>query len=544
MQPSRLAKRGNILLFLAITGFYFYGLGHLPLVGPDEPRYAEVAREMLVRRDLITPTLGGHLWFEKPVLLYWMMMAAFEFFGVSEWSARLPAAVSGLLTIVAVFWIGRHAERNNPELKNLSFYGSLVSATSIGMVAFSRAASFDIILTVTITWALAFFIVYELRGKPRSFLVGFYVFIGLALLAKGLVGIIIPAGIVGGYYVLRRRIPERTTGLSLLWGMPLALTVAAAWYAPVIWQHGWPFMDRFFIQHHFARYVTSKYHHTQPVFYYLIALPLLCLPWTALLFDGLLKARTWRWRREGARDDAGDKLRVFALAWLSFPLIFFSFSNSKLPGYILPILPAAALIVGEQITRLTSDNRSKTSMIRATAVLWLSCSILGPAYAWRFEHLAGSVAFWIAIPLLLAGTFVLIFAHQRNFAVLIAGTTLVVMITVLHFAAPRRADYESSKRLLELADAKGYSRATIYGMQRQDRTPEFYAAGRIAYGPDGEPIIFEGSTQLIVESLRRNDVILAFVRVEDLTFLSTSHPAQFEVIGENGRFALVAVHPR
>jgi 4-amino-4-deoxy-L-arabinose transferase-like glycosyltransferase len=102
LHPSTLAKRVWILLFLAVIAVYFYGLGHLPLVGPDEPRYAQVAREMYQRADLITPTLGSHTWFEKPALLYWMMIAAFRAFGVSETTARIGSAVSGLLTIAAV----------------------------------------------------------------------------------------------------------------------------------------------------------------------------------------------------------------------------------------------------------------------------------------------------------------------------------------------------------------------------------------------------------------------------------------------------------
>src|SRR5918912_743293 len=107
----KLAKRAALLFFLAAATFYFYGLGRLPLVGPDEPRYAEVAREMHVRGDLVTPTLGGHTWFEKPALLYWMMMGSYRLFGVSEWAARLGPALSGLLTLLLIFWLGRRIER-------------------------------------------------------------------------------------------------------------------------------------------------------------------------------------------------------------------------------------------------------------------------------------------------------------------------------------------------------------------------------------------------------------------------------------------------
>ena len=109
MQPSTLAKRVWLLLFLTVIVFYFYGFGQIPFIGPDEARYAQVAREMLLRGDLITPTLGGHPWFEKPALLYWMMIGSFSLFGVSEWAARLGPAVSGLLTSAAVYWVGKRA---------------------------------------------------------------------------------------------------------------------------------------------------------------------------------------------------------------------------------------------------------------------------------------------------------------------------------------------------------------------------------------------------------------------------------------------------
>ncbi len=112
MHPSSIAKRGVLLLLLAFFAAYLYGLNYFPLLGPDEPRYAQVAREMFQRGDLITPTLGGHLWFEKPALLYWMMIASFKIFGVSEWSARLGPALSGLLTIVAVFWVAVASRTN------------------------------------------------------------------------------------------------------------------------------------------------------------------------------------------------------------------------------------------------------------------------------------------------------------------------------------------------------------------------------------------------------------------------------------------------
>jgi 4-amino-4-deoxy-L-arabinose transferase-like glycosyltransferase len=550
LHPSTLAKRGTVLLFLTVVVFYFYGLGHLPLVGPDEPRYAQVAREMFLRHDLVTPTLGGHTWFEKPALLYWMMIGSFKLFGVTEWSARLPAAVSGLLTIVAVYSIGRRVQRDDEKLLGYGFWSTLAAATTAGIVVFSRAASFDIILTMTTTWALAFYILYELEENPKLrpwLLAGFYTFIGFSLLAKGLVGIVIPIGVVGLYHLFRRRLPERSAFISLAWGIPLALIVASSWYAPVIWRHGWPFIDQFIIQHHFARYVSDKYHHSRPVYYYLMVIPLLALPWTAFFIDSVMQVRSWL---KGARFSPGDRshdrlsrLLTFALAWFLFPLLFFSFANSKLPGYIIPVLPAVALIVGERLLRLSSEPGKRNWAIKTTAAICLLVAIGGLGYVWQTRNLTVALVSLIGLPLSIAGAISLLFSRSKPTAsvLVVAVATITVMLVALRCIAPAAGELESSKHLIQLADARGYSQTVIYGMQRSDRTPEFYAAGRVVYGTDGEPIMYEEPSRVIAESRRRKDFVLAFVPINQVRQLTGMASAQTEVIGNNGRYAIVAV---
>ena len=162
MHPSTLAKRVYIFLFIIVIAFYLYGLGKLPLLGPDEPRYAQVAREMFLNRDLITPTLGGHTWFEKPALLYWLIAASFKVFGVSEWSARLGPAICGVLTILAVWCVAREVDRS------FGFWSVIVTASCLGLIVFSRAASFDVVVTMTTTWSLAFFLLHELPDDEKE----------------------------------------------------------------------------------------------------------------------------------------------------------------------------------------------------------------------------------------------------------------------------------------------------------------------------------------------------------------------------------------
>jgi 4-amino-4-deoxy-L-arabinose transferase-like glycosyltransferase len=480
LHPSALAKRVYLFLFIAIIAFYLYGLGRLPLLGPDEPRYAQIGREMFLSGDFITPTLGGYTWFEKPALLYWMIAGSFKLFGVSEWSARLGPAVCGLLTIAAVWFVGREIDRDSSaqEPQSFGFWSLVMMATCLGLIVFSRAASFDVVITMTTTWSLACFLLHELTTtkNKRLLLIGFYAFVGLSLLAKGLVGIVVPFGVVSFYYLLRRMWPARSVLFSVIWGVPLAVAVAAIWYGPVIAQHGWSFVDEFFVQHHFSRYVSNKYHHPQPVYFFPVIILMLSLPWAVYLIYALAKMRTWTWR--GA--DNLSVLRIFSLAWLLLPLVFFSFSGSKLPGYVLPALPAAALLTADVLRRRRP-----------------------------------------AVP------------------VAIACATVVLVLVALIFFARGFAQRESVRDLLLLADTRGYANAPVLAQRTDDRSAEFYAYGRVVYGANGEPVTFDEMS--VDEARARGGKILVFIPVEYVENFRGSRG--IEVLGDNGRTAMLGWNP-
>lgn len=543
MQPSILAKRLWLLLFLGIVVFYFYGLGHIPFVGPDEPRYAQVAREMFLRHDLTTPTLGGRPWFEKPVLLYWMMMAGYALFGVSEWAARLGPALSGLATIAAVYWIGKRIERATPDsqVRGLALCGALITASSSGMIVFSRGATFDIVVTMTITWALSFFLASELVGnkqKQRRLLAAFYIFVGLSLLAKGLVGIVIPLGVIGGYYIFRRALPQRQTLLSVFWGLPLTLVVAAVWYGPVIMRHGWDFIDQFFIQHHFARYLSDKYHHPESIYFYPLVIVALSLPWSAFLLEALAKPNFRQW----AANSPLARIRVFLMAWLLIPLVFFSFSQSKLPGYVLPILPAAALIAAARLARFKCAPETGGGTMRITGAMLLLFAVGGFIYFQQSKTIALACVFVTALPVMLAGALAVFVPSRRSLAIkAIVTATLAAFAIALHCGVTKMVEPESTKNLLQLADARGYAGAPLYALHHIDRSAEFYAAGRVAYGSDGEPLRFEGAFQVADVAKKLQAPILVVVPVEYVSQLMQLESMRIDLIGDNGSLAYVGV---
>lgn len=504
---------------------------------------------MLQRGDLITPTLGDRPWFEKPALLYWLMIASYKLFGVNEWAARLPSAVAGILTVVPVFLIGRRIElKATDELPKLGFWNAIACSTTLGLIVFSRAASFDIILTMTITWSLVCFFLHEIgtnEKRRRLWLAGFYAFIGISLLAKGFIGAVIPGGTVIAYYLLRRRMPDRSALVSIIWGVPLSLVVAASWYAPVIARHGNLFIDQFIWQHQFSRYVSNNYRHPGPFYYYLAILVPLTLPWTIFLIGGLARAASWTWRKSTHTDDPARKYIAFAFVWLLVPLLFFSFSSSKLPGYILPALPAATLLIGERLARVTSIRQSNAWKLKTTAAFCFVIAFVLPVMAWRWERQLINCGLLIAGFLALAALIAMFTNQRRSIGVIgLGAATICVVLVSLFCAAGSYADRESSKRLLQLADTRGHSQTVIYGLKLDDRSPEFYAAGRVTYLPNGEPYIYEGPGQLVNECLRRGGPVLSFVPLEGLYELHCAWAAQTEVIGDNGRVALVVVTPR
>jgi 4-amino-4-deoxy-L-arabinose transferase-like glycosyltransferase len=540
LQPSTLAKRLYIFLLLAIIAFYLFGLGSFPLVGPDEPRYAQVAREMFLRNDFVTPTLGGHTWFEKPALLYWMMMLSFRVFGVTEFSVRFGPALCGILTVISVGVLSRQLNKRqqSKELSGLSFWTTLMTASSLGLIVFSRGGTFDVVITMTVSWALTFFVLYEIhesQSKRPLLLSGFYIFIGLSLMAKGLVGIVIPIGVVFVYYLLRRRWPERQVLTSAIWGIPLALAVASVWYGPVIARHGRLFIHEFFIEHHFARYLSNKYHHPQPFYFYPVIIILLVLPWTPVLIGALLRIREWNWRDESPL----TIIRMFALAWVVFPLLFFSFSGSKLPGYILPVIPAAGLLMGERLTRIINGEESRWPLF-TTGALYFLLSIGGLVYCLKTKQVGSQCALLATAPLLLASLYAMVQTRARDIAsVSIACATCLTLIVVLKCAAPVFANRDSVRDLLRLGDERGYAGLPVLAQRGDDRSTEFYASGRVVYRPDGEILPID---EVSIDQARKLGKMLVFVRNEHLDYFRRVPGMEF--IGDNGRMGLLGWTPR
>ena len=305
------------LLLAGFCGFlFFFGLAYFGLLGADEPRYAQVAREMLARHDWITPTLGGKPWLEKPALYYWQAMLAYSVFGVSDWAARLPSALDATLMVVAVYLFLR---RFRPGFQ---LDGALMTASASGVIGFARAASTDMPLAATFTIAmLAWYAWYESAGK--RYLAMSYIFLGLAMLAKGPVApflavviVMIFAAAKGDY-----RLMARTCWIP---GIALFLLTALPWYVAVQLRNP-EFFRVFILEHNLARFGKDLYHHTQPFWYYLPVALLGLVPWTMFVIAAAVETiRAW-WREKKELFQSEDALPAFLVIWLvcSGRILFF-----------------------------------------------------------------------------------------------------------------------------------------------------------------------------------------------------------------------------
>lgn len=368
--------RTDMLLLAGFCAFFFfYGLSQFGLIGADEPRYAQVAREMLERHSWITPVLGGQPWLEKPPLYYWQAMLAYKILGVSDWAARLPAAFDATFLILAVYVFLRRFRRG------VELDGALITASSAGIVGYARAASMDMALAATFTIAMLGWWAWR-EGKARICLAIFYGFIALATLAKGPVAPFLACVMIILYAVAVR---ELQLVLKTLWlpGILLFCFVALPWYFAVQMQNPLFFCE-FILQHNLGRFSHNLYHHTEPFWYYLPVTALALVPWTVFVIAALVQSVRKCWARrksfDSSQDDVESQFGIFVSCWLIVPVAFFSFSQSKLPGYILPAVPAGGLLLADYLRqRLTQSEPEPVARVLTVLHALLASAPIVPA---------------------------------------------------------------------------------------------------------------------------------------------------------------------
>ena len=398
---------------------FFHGLQHIGFVGPDEPRYAAVAREMYLTGDYITPRLHGSPWFEKPVLLYWGAAMGYALFGVNELGARFPSALGATLCVFLTYFGGRKVWG-----RTIGLFSSLIMASSVGFFSFARAAATDMPLTACLTSALVFFLVaYNDHGPRRKrWFYAFYACLGLGVLAKGPIAAVLPALSLAGFVVSGRR--WRVWKEWHLEGVLISLGVAAPWYIAATWRNGYAFIQEFFVNHNVERFITEMYGHSRPIYFYAPVFLMLTFPWTFLLIPAIRR-----------RFDENDQILIW---WGIVPLVFFSFSGSKLPSYILPVVPAIAMLCAKEVWRPASRSFRVAAFIEAGAMLFIGVAFGFFGHMLNVDpHVNGLVIFVVTAAMAVCLTIIALWLNPPVLAIFNVLSVSLLVLATANFVFPR-----------------------------------------------------------------------------------------------------------
>ncbi|MEG3940803.1 glycosyltransferase family 39 protein [Microcoleus sp. S36b_A3] len=412
------------LLWLGALGFvaFLWNLGNIGLVDETEPLFAEAARQMTVTGDWITPYFNGETRFDKPPLIYWLMAVAYRTLGVNEWAVRLPSALCAIALTCLGFYTLSKTEGSSatdsvadvadvadvtensegifspsptpplssslplsptpplsssptpPLFLSTPWIGAALIALNPQTIAWGRTGVSDMLLVACMCSALlAFFLGYTLEEQrekaefstvsasvfPNKWYLTCYVLIALAILAKGPVGIVIPALIIGSFGLYLGNFPQIWREMRPVSGILIILAIAVPWFVRVILANGQTYIDSFFGYHNFQRFTEVVNKHSAPWYFYFFVVLLGFAPWSIYLPVAIARTRFWQrsyWRRQPRR----DQLSLFALFWFGCIFGFFTIAVTKLPSYVLPLLPAAAILVTLLWSDIIAGNEPKT----------------------------------------------------------------------------------------------------------------------------------------------------------------------------------------
>ena len=441
-------------LAIAIAALYLFDLDGVGVLGPDEPRYAAIGRAMAATHDFVTPYLWGSPWFEKPPLLYWMTALGAGLHWGPEVSGRLPVALLSLAYLIGSCWF-----LTREYSLRVAVAATALLATSAGWIAYSSLCLTDLPLSVCFSGAV-FTALPLLRRDPRSntsapkqmVLIG--IFIGLGVLAKGLVPIALAAPFA---WFLRRYWKN--------WWIAVAacLVIASPWYGLVYARNGTPFIEDFFWKHHFERLYSASLLHVQPFYYYLPVLIGALFPWTPLAALPFLKREVW------------DDRRRFLAVVVIFGFLFFSISRNKLPGYLLPLLPSAFLLVASVLETRRVGEIGKRWLI-APAIFIASIPLLAPILPQSLmlgritsaglSHALGIDLFYAALPIA-----VLLLSRRSTTAILlvlcVAGVGIFLKATTypaIDVKVSARSLWFATRNIAEETCDGGTNRDWIFGL--------------------------------------------------------------------------------
>jgi 4-amino-4-deoxy-L-arabinose transferase len=330
-------KRYALILLLIYLLIYILPLGVRPVMIPDEARYAEIPREMITTGNWVSPHLNSLRYFEKPVLGYWLTGISMQLFGENAFAMRLPSALAAGLSALAIFFLlSRFTGRRSTALNGAMIYLSMLGVFLIGTINILDSV-FSFMLTAAF---VSFYFAHREAEKSRRllYLILLGVFCGAAFLAKGFLAFVLLGAVIGPYLIWQGRWQELFTRGWI--ALVSAILVIAPWAILVHLQEP-DYWHYFFWEEHVKRFASEDAQHSEPIWFYLMYLPLLTLPWIMQIPMALSKLLPGQ---EGEQNTRAEIIK-YSILWFLMPFIFFSISRGKLPTYVLPCLAPLAVML-------------------------------------------------------------------------------------------------------------------------------------------------------------------------------------------------------
>ena len=495
----------TVLIFACMFFVYLWGLGDSGLCDPDEGRYAEIPRAMLATGDYVTPRLNGLKYFEKPVLTYWISAASLKLFGENNFAVRFPAAATALIGVMFLWLlVKREYGRDVADLASVVLGGSLLYFSIGRIILTDMPLSACLTMTFVSTW-------FAIRGERRRFWLSLaFAGMGLSVLAKGLIGLVLPGGVIIMYAILLRNPGVIWLFASYLPGYAIFAAVTVPWFWMVCSRNP-DFFYFFFIHEHFMRYATTIHGRYEPVWFFIPIIIVGFLPWIAFLplaFKDAIKAA-----KGAMRDKCSLSFELYLLCWFAFILAFFSASGSKLIPYIVPAMPpVAAMIAHGFIKRIGTKSLNIPLVINSLLLLFFAVAFWSlphffddSSYDLKYAYSVGRVIALSMLLMLISFLSYLSFFNNRGTTSKRLRALLPIFIMIFVLAvAPIQSVVASKKSVSDLCVAlkdklkpedviinyDDFIQGLQFGLNRRILIVDY--VGELEFGKNAEPEVSSG----------------------------------------------------